>query len=299
VQVEQRLGGTDGRPGNRFNTSLLEETVFGNRQYAGELSRDAVVSMCTAFPGGMAPTTSGPPVDVSGACPVLAAWDVHDNLDSKGAILFRRFWVHAAGASPSPWKVAFDAGDAVHTPNTLNTDLPQVKAALGDAVKDLQGAGIPLNAGLRGFQYEKRGSDQIPIHGGPGSLGVFNAINVTWDAAKGYPSVPHGSSFVMAIQFNDTPCPDTGTILTYSLSTNPNSPYYADQTRMFSQKQWVKEAYCESEILADPALLVQTVGDGAVLMPNTSTGVAWVFGLAVVLLASAGLGATVGRGATR
>ena len=57
-------------------------------------------------------------------------------------------------------------------------------------------------------------------------------------ANAGYPNVPHGSSFVMAAQFTDDPdCPvDTRTILTYSQSTNPNSPYFADQTRMFSQQ---------------------------------------------------------------
>jgi uncharacterized repeat protein (TIGR01451 family) len=63
----------------------------------------------------------------------------------------------------------------------------------------------------------------------------------------------------MAAQFVDDPnCPvDARTILTYSQSTNPDSPYFADQTRMFSNKEWVNEAYCESEIAADPNLEVQ------------------------------------------
>ena len=49
----------------------------------------------------------------------------------------------------------------------------------------------------------------------------------------------------MVAQFTgDESCPvDTRSILTYSQSTNPNSPYFADQTRMFSNKQWVDEAY--------------------------------------------------------
>ena len=62
----------------------------------------------------------------------------------------------------------------------------------------------------------------------------------------------------MVAQFTgDEDCPvDTRTILTYSQSTNPNSPYFADQTRMFSNKEWVDEAYCEDEIAADPNLEV-------------------------------------------
>jgi RTX calcium-binding nonapeptide repeat (4 copies)/Penicillin amidase len=51
-------------------------------------------------------------------------------------------------------------------------------------------------------------------------------------------------------------------ILTYSLSENPDSPYYADQTRMFSGKQWVKVPYCESEIAADPGLQVTPLNCG-------------------------------------
>src|SRR2546422_977249 len=113
---------------------------------------------------------------------------------------------------------------------------------------------------LRDWQYERRGSERIPIHGGPASVGVFNAINVGWVPGEGYPNVPHGSSFVMAAQFTGAACPvDTRTILTYSQSTNPNSPYFADQTRMFSNKEWVDEAFCEEEINADPNLEVTTI----------------------------------------
>jgi hypothetical protein len=133
-------------------------------------------------------------------------------------------------------------------------------------VTDLRNAGIPLDAPLRGYQYERRGSEQIPIHGGPGTLGVFNAINVGWSPPDGYPNVPHGSSFVYTAQFTggqNGQCPvNTRSILTYSQSTNPDSPYFADQTRMFSNKQWVTEAYCENEIAADPNLQVTTISEG-------------------------------------
>jgi acyl-homoserine-lactone acylase len=265
VMVEERLNGTDGRPGNRFTLKQLQDTVFANRQYAGELWRDELADFCEANP-----TMSGSngPVDVSAACPVLRAWDLHDNLDSNGAILFRRFASLALNAvpvtgTPGLFTQQFDANDGVHTPSGLNVANPAVEQSFADAVQDLRDAGIPLDAPLRGWQYERRGSEKIPIHGGPGGVGVFNAINVQWvgsGANPGYPNVPHGSSFVMAAQFTDDGCPvDTRTILTYSQSSNPDSPYFADQTRMFSNKEWVDEAYCEEEIQADPNLQVTTI----------------------------------------
>jgi acyl-homoserine-lactone acylase len=269
VMIEQRLAGTDGWPGNRYTLPLLQDTVFANRQYAGELWRDQLADFCDASP---TMTGSSGPVDVSEACPVLRAWDLHDNLDSNGAILFRRFASRLLGlgqglvTTPGIYTTQFDANDPVHTPNGLNVANPAVEQSFADAVTDLRNAGIRLDAPLRGWQYERRGSERIPIHGGPGGVGVFNAINVQWvgsGSSPGYPNVPHGSSFVMAAQFTgDESCPvDTRTILTYSQSTNPASPWFADQTRMFSHKQWVDEAYCEGEILADPNLAVTDVSD--------------------------------------
>ena len=296
IQVQQRLAGTDGRPGNRFTSQQLMDTVFGDRQYAGELTRDSLVTMCNGLPGGFAPTTSGPPISVSGACPVLAAWDLHDNLDSAGALLFRRWYEHVKGAVPSPapnpliWNTPFSAADPVNTPRDLNitTSLP-VKTALGDAVKDLQGAGIPLNAGLLGYQYKVKNGEKIPIHGGPGTDGVFNAINAGWSSPAGYPDVPHGSSFVMVAHFNGTSCPDVHTIVTYSESADRTSPFYADQTRMFSNKQWVTEPYCEAAIAADLISTLTITDAGPLSLPNTGVGLPLLVLVAMGALAAAAL----------
>jgi acyl-homoserine-lactone acylase len=48
--------------------------------------------------------------------------------------------------------------------------------------------------------------------------------------------------------------PQARTILTYSESANPASPHHADQTRLFTQKQWVTERFTDAAITADPAL---------------------------------------------
>ncbi len=82
--------------------------------------------------------------------------------------------------TPGLYTNQFDANDAVHTPCGLNIANPAVEQSFADAVKDLRDAGIPLDAPLRDWQYERRGSERIPIHGGPGTVGVFNAINVGW-----------------------------------------------------------------------------------------------------------------------
>jgi hypothetical protein len=154
--------------------------------------------------------------------------------------------------------VAFDPADPVNTPRGLNTGNPQVGQALADAVKELRDADIPLDAKLRDYQSESRGGEQIPIHGGPGGLGVFNAISATWNG-KGYPDIVHGSSYVQAVQLTGG-CPNARTILTYSQSVNPRSPYFSDQTKMYSRRAWNPMRFCAKEILSDPALAVTRFG---------------------------------------
>ena len=94
IQVIERLAGTDGLSGKKFNLRLLTRVALSNRQYLGELWRDDLVTLCDAAPGGLLVGSNGP-VDVSGACDPLRNWNLRDNLDSNGAVLFRRFAANA------------------------------------------------------------------------------------------------------------------------------------------------------------------------------------------------------------
>jgi acyl-homoserine-lactone acylase len=219
-----------------FTTKAMRDIVFNNRQYAAELTRDSLVEMCREMGLGQ-------------PCDVLASWDLREDTGSRGAILFRRFWQRAKGAAPSPWVNGFDADDPVNTPNTLDTSNPQVRQALSDAISDLNGANIPLDAPLGDFQFVTKNGVRIPIHGGPGADGDFNAINVTWTGGKGIGEPEHGSSYVQVVGFRKKGrCPDARTILTYSESTNPTSPFFSDQTQLFSRKRWVRVRFCKRDV---------------------------------------------------
>ena len=266
LQVEERLAGTDGLPGTGFNQKLLEEVGLGNRQYLGELWRDNLVTLCEAAPGGNLLGSSGP-VDISGACQPLADWDLHDNLESNGAILFRRFAVKllanfrcvptglqgstCPGTATLFTQPLFFASDAVNTPGGgLNIANPLVGVALADAVSDLNGAGIALDAPLLGVQSEERGNEVIPIHGGPGGLGVFNAMSTPWRPNDGgHTNVPHGGSFIMATEFTGKKCPvKADTFVTYGQSENQDSPHASDYTKAFSEKDWHDAPFCAGDV---------------------------------------------------
>jgi hypothetical protein len=82
------------------------------------------------------------------------------------------------------------------------------------------------------------------------SVGVFNAINVSWDPDKdGYGDVEHGSSFMMAAQFVDGRCPvRAGTFVTYGQTENQRSPHADDYTRAYSEKRWNRVPFCRGEV---------------------------------------------------
>ena len=254
--VEERLDGSDGQQGKGFTLKQLQDAVFNNRQYAGEIWRDELVRLCRSSPVLLG---SAGPVDVSEACPVLADWNLRDDLNSSGAVLFRRFATRALGlplSLPLPlnpisglaYDKPFDVSDPVNTPSGLNTSNPVVTMALADAVAELRAGDIPLDAKLGDYQFEKRGKKAIPIHGGPGGLGVFNAISAPWKkGGAGFPDIVHGSSFVITTSFGRG-CPDDRTILTYSQSANPKSDFFSDQTRMYSRQKWNNPPFCPNEV---------------------------------------------------
>ncbi|MBY8872348.1 acylase [Micromonospora sp. PLK6-60] len=251
LQVQQRIAGTDGLGRAGFTTGTLWSVMFGNRAYGGELVRDDLVRSCTADPAATA--SDGTPVDLTAACAALRGWDLRVDLDSRGAHLFTEF-VLAGGLR---FADRFDVAAPVTTPARLGDD-PKVRTALADAVRKL--AGIPLDARLGDIQTEPRGDQRIPIHGGRAEAGIFNMIINDRVPGVGYPKVRHGSSFVLAVELGRDG-PSGRQILTYSQSANPNSPWYADQTRLYSGKGWDTIKFTERQLRADPNLVSYRVGE--------------------------------------
>ncbi|MGN9778813.1 acylase [Micromonospora sp. H33] len=251
-QVRQRLAGTDGLLGKGFTTGKLWDVTLGNRAYGGELVRDDLVRACEAQP--TATASDGTTVDLTAACAALRGWDLRVDLGSRGAHLFTEFALAGGLRFADP----FDPAAPLNTPSRLAVDDPRVRTALADAVRKL--AGIPLDARLRDIQTEPRGTERIPIHGGRAEAGVFNMIIGVLQPGVGYPKVRHGTSFLMAVELGRNG-PSGRQILTYSQSANPNSPWYADQTRLYSGKGWDTIKFTEQQLKADPNLVTYQVGE--------------------------------------
>lgn len=252
--LEERIAGADGLPGRGFTLDTMRDLLFADRSAVAELAAADTARMCAALPDGKAPTSGGGQVDARPACAALTAWDGRYRVDSRGALLFTRFWTRLQGNGAPPWRTPFDPADPVHTPRDLDTADPAVPTALGDAVAELARLGIAPDAPLGEHQYVVRGGTRIPTHGGPAALGLINVQNHVWDPAKGYGEVDYGPSFVQIVAFNDGDCPDTARLLAPSQSGDPTSPHYADQTGLYAEARMTEGRFCESEIAASPQL---------------------------------------------
>lgn len=245
--VAKRLSGRDGRPGNRFTREALQELALANRVKSGQLLRDDLVTICRANP--LASLPDGRDVDLDEACDVLAAWDLHANLESRGAHLFREFVRQANdGNARSRWLPTklrytqpFDPAKPLDGPRGLRTDdAAEAVAALGAAVATLRDAGIDLDARLGDVQHVTRNERQIPMHGGPEMMGVYSKLSADFMGAAGYPEVTGSSSSWIQLTELLPEGPRVAAMLTYSQSTNPDSPHFSDLTEKFSRKQWTE-----------------------------------------------------------
>ena len=236
-----------------FTTDSMKKMLFADHSLFADLTAADLAKLCASFPGGQAPSSSGP-VPVGPACSAIANWDHTYTLDTRGSLLFQRFAARLGNVDR--FSVPFDPKAPLTTPNTLNVGNADVQKAFGDALVELRTAGLAPDAKLRDGQAVTRNGERIPIHGGQGFLGVLNVMTPVWDPARGNVEVQHGSSYIQVVGFRGRACPDSSTVLTYSQSANPNSPYFSDQTKLYSRGEWVKERFCEADILRSPALRI-------------------------------------------
>ena len=247
TMIGSRIAGTDRLGPAGFTFANLKDLFYSDVQYGAKLVKPQVVAMCRAFPGGRAPLANGRSIAVGNSCRVLANWNGRENVDSRGALLFREFWENVLNRAKVPWMHPFDPANPVRTPNGLNVASKGVQDAFGAALNALTRAQVAYDAPLGAYQYEVAGGKRIPLPGGPGDPdGEFNAV---YQVERG--QILYGSSYVQLVSWQTGDrCPLASAVVTYSESANPASPHYADQTRLFSHKKWAPVYFCPAAVNA-------------------------------------------------
>jgi acyl-homoserine-lactone acylase len=249
-QIQDRIAGTDGLPGTGFGRQWLQDVLYQNRNQSAELLLGGVRVLCDEEDNEV-DVGGGSTVDVSEACAILGAWDGTNDPDRVRPHIWRELYNRIAGISDL-YAVPFDANDPVNTPRVLNVADPavrtQVMAALADTVQRFADASIPLAIAWGQVHFDTRNGETLPIHGGPGGSGVYNAISSGGLIdGVGYTPIFHGSSYIHAVRW-EKERPDVRGVVTYSQSTDPDSPHFSDMTQVFSDQGWVKFPYQMGDI---------------------------------------------------
>lgn len=236
----------------------LQQMVMDDNVYLATQVLPDLLKFCAADLGADAAALK--PVCVS-----LKGWDGRANLDSGIGLVHFQNIMQALQASPDIWRVPFDPKDPQHTPRGLAIEQPTVSKALREAL--LASAATAQKMVLKpetrwgDIQVVSNGAQQTAIHGGPGTLGIYNAIQSV-PREDGKLEVISGTSYLQVVSFDDKG-PHAQGLLAFSLSSDPESKYSRDQTEAFSKKQWSVLPFTEQQIAADPQYQLQTVRDVA------------------------------------
>jgi acyl-homoserine-lactone acylase len=212
----------------------LQQQLFENRNFVGRIVLPDLLAACASNPPASAEARDG--------CAALRGWDRSNNLESRGAHLFREFWL-SARLIPGVYRVPYDVAQPVATPAGLKMDDPAVAGkvweTLAQAVKNVRGAGFALDATLGSVQRPHITEEPIGLHGGDEVEGVLNNLRDEFASAittRGL-RINYGTSYVQTVTFDERG-PVVQAILTYGQSTDPASPHATDQMKLFSAKQW-------------------------------------------------------------
>jgi acyl-homoserine-lactone acylase len=251
LQVQRRLDGSDGLGGpNVFDLEKLKTIVLSGQIYSGDLAQAAILSDLCPMAGSF---------DTEAACSAIQQWDGTASLSSVGFPIWKEFWRNLLGGllgmPPNYWTTPFDVNDPVNTPRGLNTSLSEVQRALYDAQTRIENAGLSFAAPLSEQQHSGINDASIPIFGAGGAIGAFT---IAEDAEReldpdtlgpeGY-RINFGNSYIQIVTWDSGGVHAEG-FLTYSQSTDPANPHYADFTEAYSQKRWHRFPFYPNEIAA-------------------------------------------------
>ena len=251
-QIRARLEGRDGLHGRRFDHENVTAILFRNRDLGAELLLDDLLTICTKH--------AKPATDT--LCDALARWDRRNDLGSRGSHAFKEVML-ALGPLEDYWRIPFDPSEPLHTPRDLAIERPRVRnsviEALDTAAARLRHAGIDPAAPLGDVQFLQIAGLRIPIHGGSDKSGAFNVIEAAL-TPKGYTPIEWGSSFILVVGFDDDG-PRAHMGLSYSLASDPASPYASSLAQRYATKQLLPLRFREAEIRADNALIWKSLRD--------------------------------------
>ncbi|MBT8489362.1 MAG: penicillin acylase family protein, partial [Gemmatimonadetes bacterium] len=190
---------------------------------------------------------SAAPVELAEARDVLAGWDRTASVESRGGVLFAR-WFDA-------YQERVDSAYAIPWTQERPTDTPSGVAASGPAVSalyqvlgDMRASGTPLDIAWGEVHRVIRGDVDVPVSGCEGGMGCFRTLSFE-ETPDGRQAANRGDGWVFVVELGGAE-PVGRTVLAYGQSNQEDSPHFDDQAAMFAQGEMKVIRWTEADIEA-------------------------------------------------
>lgn len=199
----------------------------------------------------------GPSADLRSGRKVLEAWDNRTAADSRGGVLFQRFWDTYSRAVKQPFAAPWDRAQPAKTPHGLADPALAVKH-LEEAVRWTRRACGAEDVPWGDVHRIRLGDVDLPATGADGAYGLFHVVvcrpapdgkRVVGTAERGKPMVGGGDGFLFAVEFSSPP--RAYSLLAYGQTSDPASPHSTDQARLFAKGQFKPARFTEADIKAN------------------------------------------------
>jgi acyl-homoserine-lactone acylase len=188
---------------------------------------------------------------------VIEAWDNRTDRDSRGAVLFKRFWETYTQENRAPYLVAWDRTNPARTPSGLSNAKLAVKH-FEEAVRWTRKT-YGSEAVAWGEVHRLRlGNLDLPVSGESGLYGIFRVMGfvsapdgkrVIGTLEKGKPMQGGGDGWVFVVEFSKPL--RAYSVLAYGETQNPASPHSTDQAALFANHSYKRALFTEADIKAN------------------------------------------------
>jgi acyl-homoserine-lactone acylase len=198
-----------------------------------------------------------PSADLKKGLEIIEAWDNRTSAESRGGVLFLRFWDTYSVAVKQPYAVAWDVKNPAKTPYGVS-DAAQAVRHFEEAVRWTRQKFGSDNVAWGEVHRIRLGNLDLPATGASGAYGLFHVVGfseapdgkrVIGTVERGKPMVGGGDGWMFAVEFTKPLV--AYSLLAYGQTTNPASKHSADQAPLFAKGQFKRVRFTESEIKAN------------------------------------------------
>jgi acyl-homoserine-lactone acylase len=206
------------------------------------------------------------PSDAIAGADALEGWEGRAAAESRGAVLFQRFWDAYSAAVRPPFATAWQEADPAGTPRGL-ADPAAAIAHLDAAVRTTRQQFGSERVAWGEVNRFRAGDLDLPGDGATGTYGTFRVMTFADPSPRGQAAedtgrvrvaghvpgregpVGFGDAWVLLVDFSK---PGSAfSVLAYGQTTKSSSPHSSDQLRLFADHKLRPALYAEADIKAN------------------------------------------------